>query len=205
MRTIMAAPPALNQQQIESEIDEGIVEVATVPYDVQFSSEHRCNLRCVMCWATVARNAGVVPLMDQRLPNNTLERFKKLEPYLPSFRMLSLTGSGEPLLSPALPDILTRVAPHREVRTTFTTHGQLIDLAKARMLVASGLWAITVSADGVRKETHERIRVHSKWEKFLRAVNSLILASNAARAPDSCSLPGLSWSKMVTIHWHCAF
>jgi hypothetical protein len=90
-----------NKRQIEQEIAEGICEVTSLTYDIQFSPEHRCSLRCVMCASTVLRNQGVTPLMDRRLPNNTLERFKKLEPHIRYFQQVSLTGSGEPLVSPA--------------------------------------------------------------------------------------------------------
>ena len=86
--------------------------MATIPYEIQYSPEHRCNLRCVQCYATVVRNDGGVPLMDVKLPNNTLERFRKLESLIPYWISVSLTGSGEPLLSPAFSDILGVLRGH---------------------------------------------------------------------------------------------
>jgi MoaA/NifB/PqqE/SkfB family radical SAM enzyme len=162
-----------NKERIEAEIDAGVCHVASVPYDIQFSPEHRCNLRCVMCWSTVARNHGITPLMDQKLPENTLDRFKKLEPYIPYFQSLALNGSGEPLLSPALPDILDILARQKSPAVTFTSHLQLLDRKRAEMIVTSGVTNVTVSVDAACKETFERIRTPSKWEKLLRALDLL--------------------------------
>lgn len=165
-------PRTRNKLLIETEIDSGVVEVASVPYEIQFSPEHRCNLRCVMCWSTVARNSGVVPLMDRKLPNDTFARFKKLEPWIPLWDWVSLTGSGEPLLSPALGDILQLLKPHH-VFVTFNTHGLFIDRTKARMFVETGVDQVTISIDASTKDTYEKIRVNGKWEKLLEAIDAL--------------------------------
>lgn len=162
-----------NKRRIEQEIDDGTVEVSSLPYTIQFSPEHRCNLRCVMCASTVLRNQGITPLMDRRLPNNTLERFKKLEPYIPYFQTVALTGSGEPLLSPALPDILDILSKYTSVSIAFTTHAQIFDRDRAELLVRSGVHEIAISMDGACKETYEKIRVHAKWEKLLRTIDLL--------------------------------
>ena len=179
-----------NRRAIEAEIDAGVVEVKTVPNDIQFSTEHRCNLRCVMCYSTVVRNQGGVPLMDERLPDNVLGRFEKLQPSIPYFRSLALSGSGEPLLSPAMPAILDIVADHRWLPTTFTTHLQVLNRAKAEKIVKSGVHAITVSVDGACKETYERIRVHSQWEKLLRAIDLL----NAVKREFAIDKPAICFA-----------
>jgi MoaA/NifB/PqqE/SkfB family radical SAM enzyme len=167
-----------NKQRIAQEIAEGICEVKSLPYDIQFSPEHRCSLRCVMCASTVWRNQGVTPLMDRRLPNNTLERFKKLEPYIPYFETVSLTGSGEPLISPAFPDILEILSKNKSVSIGFTTHAQVFDRARAELLVRSGIREIAISMDGACKETYEKIRVNAKWEKLLRSIDLLNQVKN---------------------------
>jgi MoaA/NifB/PqqE/SkfB family radical SAM enzyme len=177
-----------NKERIEAEIDAGICHVASVPYDIQFSPEHRCNLRCVMCWSTVARNNGITPLMDQKLPENTLLRFKKLEPYIPYFQSLALNGSGEPLLSPALPGILEILAGKKAPPITFTSHLQLLNRKRAEMIVKSGVTNVTVSVDAACKETFERIRTPSKWEKLLRALDLLntVKRELGSESPQIC-------------------
>jgi radical SAM protein with 4Fe4S-binding SPASM domain len=176
-----------NKKLIEEEIARGIVEVRSLPYDIQFSPEHRCNLRCVMCWYTAARKQGIVPMADRKLPDNTLERFKKLQPYMPYWESVSLTGSGEPLLSPAFPDIL-KVLSRYHASIVFTTNGMLIDRKKAEMLVKAGVDEVIISVDGACKETFERIRVNAKWEKFLKAIEILTTVKSELRSdsPHIC-------------------
>ena len=190
-----APPPAPNpilenRQRIDDEIDAGVTHVASYPYDIQFSSEHRCNLRCVMCWSTVVRNNGIKPLMDYDLPENTLERFKKLEPLIPSAQSIALSGSGEPLLSPALPGILEILAGQKSPPTTFTTHLQLLDRRRAEMIVKGGVGNITVSVDACCKATYEKIRTPSKWEKLLRALDLI----NAVKREYQSATPQLTFA-----------
>ena len=126
------SPRELNQRIVTREIIDGHVEVKSHPYEIQFSPEHRCNLRCVQCMATIERNLGTVPLMDKKLPVRALTRFKKLEPIIPYLRWLSLTGSGEPLMSPDLSAIL-EVAKQRtdECDLGFNTNGTLMTRGQA--------------------------------------------------------------------------
>jgi MoaA/NifB/PqqE/SkfB family radical SAM enzyme len=162
-----------NRHLVEKEIADGTIDVSSFPFTIQFSPEHRCNLRCIMCASTVLRNQGITPLMDVRLPNSTLERFTKLEAYIPYFQTISLNGSGEPLLSPAFPDLLKILSKYPMIAVGFTTHAQVFDRERAELLVKSGVRGITISMDGACKETYERIRVHAKWEKLLRNIDLL--------------------------------
>jgi radical SAM protein with 4Fe4S-binding SPASM domain len=164
---------ARNLSAIEREIDAGRTEVATTPVDLIFSAEHRCNLRCVQCPSTVERRQGGLPLMDRRLPETTLERFLKLEAILPRLRFTSLTGSGEPMLSPALGGLLERLAHHQVPATTFNTHGNLLDRARCELIVDQRLANLTVSVDAATRETYERIRVGGKWERLLAGLETL--------------------------------
>ena len=178
-----------NERLIEREIGAGVVHVASRPFEIIYSSEHRCNLRCVMCWSTIERNHGRVPLMDHKLPNDTLERFLKLADQVDTWRSLSLTGSGEPLLSPALPDILALVRSH-PVATTLNTHGNLLDPKRAEMLVLGGLKSISISVDAACRETYERIRTPAKWDKLLAGIANL----TAAKARLGSATPRITYA-----------
>lgn len=171
-----------NERRIEREISAGVIQVASRPFEIIFSSEHRCNLRCIMCWSTVARNHGIVPLMDHKLPNDTLERFHKVVDQIELWKSLSFTGSGEPLLSPALPEMLALVGPH-PVATTLNTHANLLDAKRAEMLVRTGLKAICISVDAACRETYERIRTPAKWDKLLAGIANLTAAKTRLESP----------------------
>lgn len=61
-------PRRRNKTAVTAEIAARRTQVATWPFEIQFSAEHRCNLRCVQCGSTIQRNHGIVPLMDRKLP-----------------------------------------------------------------------------------------------------------------------------------------
>lgn len=169
-----ASPRLQNRSTVIREISERRDTVVTYPFEIQFSGEHRCNLRCVQCGATVERNSGIEPLMDQRLPQRSLERFRKIAVGLPYWEWLSLTGSGETLINPELPQILEMLAGPRESRVAFNTNGTLWTEERAEMVVKAGVDEIRFSMDGATKETFERIRVNARFEKVLEAVRTLV-------------------------------
>lgn len=166
-------PIARNQAAVAAEIAARRVHVETYPFEIQFSAEHRCNLRCIQCGSTVNRNHGIVPLMDRRLPVRALERFRKLDPILPSVEWLSLTGSGEALIAPDLPAILAHAAEH-DCAIAFNTNGTLWTQERADLVVDLGVDEIRFSIDAASKAVFERIRVNAKFEKVCDAVRMLV-------------------------------
>lgn len=166
-------PRDRNKAAVTAEVAARKVEVATFPFEIQFSSEHRCNLRCIQCGSTINRNHGIVPLMDRKLPVRAYERFRKLDAALPSFEWLSLTGSGETLISPDLPAILAH-ARQSDCAIAFNTNGTLWTQERADMVVDVGVDEIRFSIDGATKATFEKIRVNAKFEKVCDAVRMLV-------------------------------
>ncbi|MBL8751329.1 MAG: radical SAM protein [Planctomycetes bacterium] len=187
----MGTPDAmvLNQHLVLKEILEGRVVVASHPFEIQFSAEHRCNLRCIQCNATIERDHGLVPLMDRKLPQRALERFRKLLPMVPEWQWLSLTGSGEPLLSPDLPAILALLRD-QPCHVVINTNGTLMTRRNAEMLVDNRLTALHFSMDGGTKETFERVRAGAKWERVLEGIRTL----NAVKVEKGSSLPKVGFS-----------
>ncbi len=181
----MTSLPDQNAGRIEREIRTGQDRVRSFPNDIFFSTEHRCNLRCLMCVSTADRKRGVVPLADRQLPALTLARFGKLEPQVPYWREVRLTGTGETLLSPDLPRILELLAPHPAV-SSFATNGLLLDRQKAELLVRLGLNRVIISMDAACAETYERIRVGGKWETLLEGVKTLVQVKrdSGSRLPE---------------------
>jgi len=178
-----------NSRAIVDEIARRQIAVRTLPFEIQFSAEHRCNLRCIQCGATVERNHDIVPLMDRKLPVRALERFQKLAHARPVFEWLSLTGSGEPLLAPDFPAILALACGHH-YSVAFNTNGTLWTRESAEMVVDRGVTEVLFSIDGACKETFERIRVNAKWEKVLDAVRMLV----AVKQEKGKSKPKISFS-----------
>lgn len=182
-------PRSRNKAAVTAEIAARKTEVATWPFEIQFSPEHRCNLRCIQCGSTINRNHGIVPLMDRKLPVRAYERFRKLDAALPSLEWLSLTGSGEPLISPDLPAILAH-ARTSGCAIAFNTNGTLWTQERADMVVDLGVDEIRFSIDGATRETFERIRVNAKFDKVCDAVRMLV----ATKARKGAKRPRVTFS-----------
>jgi len=178
-----ASPPEFlsNQRRMVAEIEARRLSIESLPIELYFSAEHRCNIRCIHCMATVERNHGIVPLMDQDLPDRARDRFEKIRHLLPSARFLSFTGSGEPLMGRALPEILRSIAGS-PCRTHFNSNGTLLNRKRAQMLVDVQLDEILISMDGATRGTFERIRAGARWDQVIAGIQALVRAKEQGQS-----------------------
>jgi len=80
---------------------------------------------------------------------------------------------GEPLLNDDCFDIIN-YAKQLQMKVVLTTNGTLINESVARKLIDSGLDIITISLDGARPETHDKIRGQSgAFEKIMFGIKYL--------------------------------
>lgn len=149
----------------------GLHRVASEPTDLKQDPRHTrrwrllqvesalsCNLRCVMC-----------PWKDFRdhLRNQAVmapEVWEAVRPHLPDIVSVDFTGGGEPLLQPRLVQWVTE-AKSAGCETGILTNALLLQEKKAQELISAGLDWLCVSIDGADKETYERIREGSDFEK----------------------------------------
>jgi radical SAM protein with 4Fe4S-binding SPASM domain len=109
-----------------------------------------CNLRCVMCPQSVPR-AFAKGYMEMDL-------FRKIVDEARGFVYdVNLHQLGE----------MIRYARDAGIYTRLHTNGTLLDEAKSTQLVEAGLDLISFSFDGYDKESYEKIRVKSKFERTL--------------------------------------
>jgi len=149
------------------------------PLEAFFEVAARCNLHCQMF--AINYDSRYLP-GSKRPPFLTPELFAKLEPLLPRLVRAYLFGLGEPLLNRHLLDYVRAVSSHG-AEVWFNTNATLIDDGKAEELAVAGATAITVSIDGVTKETYERIRVGAKYEAVIRGIRSLVRAAKIHGRP----------------------
>ena len=129
------------------------------PFRLWIETASCCNLRCVMC-PNKELTADQKGLMS-------LELFKKIIDQCRFFTSdVYLHHRGEPLLNPALFDMIAYAA-QAGLKTRFHTNGALLDDAKARRLLEAGPDLVSFSFDGFSKEVYEKIRVGAVFEKTL--------------------------------------
>lgn len=132
-----------------------------IPERIQIESVFACNASCVMCpvHAPSERKKGVMKL----------ELFKeiidKLEPYKEKINKVDLWGLGEPLMDKKL-NLKIKYAKEKGFKgLAIATNVELLDEKTAVELFEAGLDTIIFSIDGVKKETHEGIRVDLNFER----------------------------------------
>ncbi|MBI4161500.1 MAG: radical SAM protein [Acidobacteria bacterium] len=117
--------------------------VPRVPAQVQVEITNRCNFDCVMCQR---KDLGVV------FRDMPFDLFRRVLDRIPdSTRLVCLTGWGEPLLHPDLPEMI-RYARDRGKLPIFTTNGVLLRGDAAERILASGVHALTFSIDSLEPE-----------------------------------------------------
>lgn len=136
-----------------------------------------CNLRCEMC-----------KMYEIKFPRR--EDFVPLEKWDSFFAdMRQIAGQdfifnlpgGEPLLHPQIFDIV-KIASSHGLRPLLSTNGYLITNAVAERLIASGLFAATISLDSSVPEIHDRIRgVRGTFKRVERAIRLLDFYSRVYR------------------------
>lgn len=125
---------------------------------LQVESALSCNLRCVMCpWKEIRDQTGNGALMGD-------EVWEAVRPYLPDAMSVDFTGGGEPLLQPRIVQWVAE-AKSAGCETGILTNALLLSRKMAGELISSGLDWLCVSIDGADKDTYERIREGSNFEK----------------------------------------
>lgn len=135
----------------------------------------QCSLSCIMCpWAELRPENAMM----------TGETFGKIAPYLFLADAVDLTGGGEPLLSPLLPEMV-RQAKAAGCTVGFSTNGMRLLPALSEQLVSLGLDWISFSVDAATPETYERIRQGASFEKVTGNIRALhqIKQSAASQVP----------------------
>lgn len=136
--------------------------VKPLPLRLWIESASRCNLRCGMC-----PNKDMSP-GDKGLMS--LDLFRKLISEARGFVSdVYLHHRGEPLLNPALPEMIA-TARQAGLRTRFHSNGTLLDSGKSAGLVEAQPDLVSFSIDGFEKAPYEAVRVGGRFEQTVENI-----------------------------------
>lgn len=108
-----------------------------------------CNLSCAVCARTLARDARDRALLP-------IQQFRSLvEETRPSYVLIS--GSGEPLLHPELPELVT-MARDQGAAVTVITNGTLLHTPTGQRLIRAAPGRLRVSIDAAKPDIYSRFR-----------------------------------------------
>ena len=162
------------------------------PLHAQIGICDHCNHRCVMCWdhppeerhsEATAERFGFQPqeLMSLATFQSIVDDLHRL-----GTRRVDLVGRGEPLLNPAVVDIVAH-AKERGMLLVLCTNASKLSSAFSDRFVALGLDRLNVSLNAGTPETYPRIHVTETPENYLRVKKNLSYLANARTAAGSAS------------------
>ncbi len=133
------------------------------PEILNLELSYACNLHCWMCPRSL-------PAQEQGLL--TPQLFEKIKPALSRFRYVHLSGFGEPLLYPQLPEIV-HTSKAAGCHTSFTTNCTLLSRELSKELLREGIDAINVSIDASSAQTYETVRGAGRFTQVLDNLQQL--------------------------------
>ncbi len=153
-------------------LNETVVDGKLIPNRIQIETFYGCNARCTMCAISkpATRTIGAMPM----------EMFKSvvdsLIPYKAYFQKVDLFALGEPLLDVYLFDRIAYLKEKGFKGVAISTNAHVLYPNKQRQLLDSGIDTVIFSIDGAKKETHEAIRVRTKFEQVVGNCTNMIRA-----------------------------
>ena len=154
------------------------------PIHVDLETTNICNLDCVHCGRPLMGDK--TGILDWSIFVKVLKELEKEN--CPS---LKLNWRGEPLIHPLLPEMI-EVAKKRAkiVEVQINTNAQLLTKQKSKRLAQAGLDRIIISADGITKQTYEKIRINASWEKLIENLSFLVCLPNRPKIRiQTCEMP----------------
>lgn len=127
---------------------------APMPFKLKLENTTFCNLKCKMCPYTKGLNRPKGSL--------SLEKFKYIYDQIrPCY--LNLTGIGEPLINKDIYEII-KYAKKNRTFVKLDSNGMLLNKENSERLLEAGPDILSISLDGMKKETFEKIRGGAVFE-----------------------------------------
>ena len=151
-------------------------QLVPFPRDIEVEVTTRCYLQCIMCEHTYWKDKSY---LNQDL---TFEQFKAFVDSIPTLRYINPTGEGSSFLNPDFVKML-RYAKLKNMYVDFSHDFLFLTDEIARELIELGVERIYVSLEGATKETYEKIRVGSDFDKVVKNIKRFIQLKKEMNSP----------------------
>ena len=138
------------------------------PTLLELELSNECNLECLMCdgflSSGIRKNRDKLPKLPMHYNDDFVEQLKEYIPHLEELRF----NGGEPFLHKIVYKICMLVSEiNPKLQINFATNGLIYNKRVKEILEKCDI-RMNISIDGFTKETYEKIRVNSDWEKMLK-------------------------------------
>jgi len=134
-----------------------LYEVQPYPDYIEVEITTCCSFKCKMCEHTYWK---------EKQENMSFKDFKHIVDQFPRLKWIGLTGIGESYLNPDFHKIMKYVKDKGIFVELFDVFYYLGE-EQAKFLIEQGVDKIYISLDAATKETYEKIRVNSNWDKVI--------------------------------------
>lgn len=159
------------------------------PYYYNIDICNVCNLRCPLCPTGIKKLGRPQSAMNFDEYRRILNKVKRYA------LVISLYNNGEPFLNRDIFDIIEHTAGNN-IATNISSNFLWPTSVDPKEIVRSGLEYITISLDGVSKETYEQYRVRGDFKEAVENLKSLL----AARKALNSATPFVEWQFLVFKH-----
>jgi radical SAM protein with 4Fe4S-binding SPASM domain len=144
------------------------------PHRVVVEISNACNLECTFCLRTTT--------MDRKVRTMKVAEFERIvAANAGTLENVGLNGFGEPLMHPKL-DELVAIAHRHGVGVSISTNATLLDEARARKVLASGIDHVTLAIDGIETEQYEAVRVGAAFPEVIENARRFLELKKELRA-----------------------
>jgi len=138
-----------------------------LPIRMDIETVSACNFKCKMCTVSDWKNGKRAGFVD-------MKKLKRIINDQHGLVEAKLTGLGEPMLHGDEYFDLISILRKRHIWVRMVTNASLLHVDnKSKKLAESGVNDITISIDGATKETFEKVRRQSKFERVIENCTDL--------------------------------
>lgn len=154
------------------------LNMSSYPLMLQIEPTTHCNLECTMC---------ANPISRRKKHHMSFEDFKRIIDRAPFLKKVSLVGAGEPLMNPAIFDMIS-YARSKGIAIGFATNGMLLSDASyrnmcAKLIEAGSDW-LNISIDSADRAKYENIRRGASLDFVTNNIKRLVEARGKNERPD---------------------
>ncbi|MBU1912877.1 MAG: radical SAM protein, partial [Candidatus Omnitrophica bacterium] len=149
------------------------LEVPPAPLHIDIELTNFCNLKCVFCQTNhMKRPKGMM----------SMETFIRIIDECRNIGVDSVKLSlwGEPTLNKKFMHMVRYARDNSSLILQLNTNANTMTPAISRGIVEAGLDMMTISVDGITKETYEKLRKLGNYERLMRNINGLLKAKKEA-------------------------
>jgi len=147
--------------------------LAPYPEAIEIEVTTRCHLRCIICEQAY---------WHEKPRDMTFEEFKRIVDQFPRLKWIGMTGIGSSFLNKDYLRML-KYLKSRSIFIEFYDSFDLINEDVSRQLIEMGVDKIWLSCDASTKETYEKIRIGTKWEKVMKNVRDFVRIKREKHTP----------------------